>query len=47
MHSHVDSKNTSGWVALSSLEFMAVPAVGLVSYDVLAFAASRGLPHEI
>jgi hypothetical protein len=39
IHSHVDNKDMSGWVALSPLELAVAQAVGLVSYHVLAFAA--------
>jgi hypothetical protein len=39
IHSHVDSKNTSGWVTLSLLKSTTTLAVGLVSCHVLAFAA--------
>jgi hypothetical protein len=39
IHSHVDNKNMSGWVALSPLELAAAPVVGLVSCHVLTFAA--------
>jgi hypothetical protein len=39
IHSHVNSKNTSGWMALSPLELAAAQAVGLVSCHVLALKA--------
>jgi hypothetical protein len=38
IHSPVDNKNTSSWVALSPLELATAQAVGLVSCHVLAFA---------
>jgi hypothetical protein len=38
IHSHVDSKNMSGWVALPPLELTTAQAVELVSCDILAFA---------
>jgi hypothetical protein len=48
IHSHVDSKNTFGWVALSPLELAAAQAVGPVSFHVLAFAAwTRLFPWDL
>jgi hypothetical protein len=48
IHSHVDSKNTSGWMALYPLELAAAQAVGLVSCHVLAFAAwTRLFPWDL
>jgi hypothetical protein len=47
IHSHVDYKNTSGWVALSPLELATTHTVGLVNCHGLAFAAwTRLLPWD-
>jgi hypothetical protein len=48
IHSHVDSKNPSGWVTLSPLELATAQAVELVSCHVLAFAAwTRLFPWDL